>query len=70
MFVFKENSYENFWQMVVEQRVKVIIMITGLVESGKKKADQYWPDQESRLLTLQNGVQLEHLSNTSYQVED
>ena len=41
----KKVSFQNFWQMVAENKVSVIVMITALEERGKRKADQYWPDR-------------------------
>ena len=59
-------SFQNFWQMVVENKVKVMVMITALHEKGKKKADQYWPDNETEALNIGGGITLEHKSS-SYQ---
>lgn len=39
-----QNTQNTFWRMVMEQEVKIIVMITHLFEGGKVKCDQYWPD--------------------------
>ena len=59
-------SFQNFWQMIVEKKVGVVVMITALQERNKKKADQYWPDSETEILNIGEGIILEHKS-TSYQ---
>ena len=41
-------SFGNFWQMVFEQKVPVICMLTKLEENGRKKADVYWPTEQNK----------------------
>ena len=41
----KENTATDFWIMLWENEVRHLIMLTRLVERGKKKCEQYWPER-------------------------
>ena len=38
----KENTMQDFWQMVLENNVVNIVMVTNLVESGRRKCEAYF----------------------------
>ena len=39
----KKNTVTHFWQMILEQRVSTVVMLTRVVELGKEKCTSYWP---------------------------
>ena len=39
-----ENTVVDFWRMVWQEDTRVIIMTTRVVERGKHKCFQYWPE--------------------------
>jgi len=41
------GTKEDFWYMIWQEKVSLIVMLTKLVENGKTKSDHYWPfDQQ------------------------
>ena len=60
------GSFAHFWQMVIEEKVEVIVMVTQLVEGKKVKAHLYWPDKEGTIINLKGNAKVE-LIDTSFQ---
>ena len=54
----KPNMYSGFWQLVVDQDVSLIVMITNLVENEKRKAHQYWPEEKDFTMELEQGMKV------------
>lgn len=40
-----DSTIENFWRMVDQEQVSLVVMLTHLQEHTKVKCNQYWPSQ-------------------------
>lgn len=45
----KDNTCNEFWQMMWEQNCSTIVMVTNLVEANKLKCHQYWPGDDKNV---------------------
>ena len=48
------TTFENFWQMIIDNKTAVIVMLTKLTERNRQKADCYWPTSKSEPLYFDN----------------
>ncbi|OZC06987.1 Protein-tyrosine phosphatase [Onchocerca flexuosa] len=55
----KENTVEDFWRMVWQEDCHSIVMLCNIIESGKKKCEQYWPAEEAESVTCNRVIQEE-----------
>ena len=39
-----KKTLVDFWRMIWQERPSVIVMVTKIIECGKNKCEQYWPD--------------------------
>ncbi|XP_056002718.1 receptor-type tyrosine-protein phosphatase kappa-like [Ostrea edulis] len=41
----KNNTLTDFWRMIWQESIETIVMLTNLIENGKNKCTQYWPEK-------------------------
>lgn len=49
-----DNTITDFWRMIYEHKVSVVVMLTGIEEQGKIKCSQYWSDVEGQPFLVSN----------------
>jgi protein tyrosine phosphatase len=42
------TTIDNFWRMIFENNIEIIIMLTKLIENQRAKATTYWPINEEK----------------------
>lgn len=53
-----DRTVTDFWRMIWEHRVSVIVMLTGIEENGKVKCAQYWSDEGIKEIEKQYTVRV------------
>ena len=48
----------GLWQLVLDNQVTVIVMITKLIENNMTKAHKYWPDEDVTTLEFENNIKV------------
>eukprot|EP00079_Xenopus_tropicalis_P027337 XP_012821586.1 PREDICTED: tyrosine-protein phosphatase non-receptor type 9 isoform X1 [Xenopus tropicalis] len=61
-----EKTFSDFWQMIWEQNVLVIVMTTRVEEGGHRKCGQYWPLSTGSLSTY-GAVTVTNKATENYQ---
>ncbi|KAL5015070.1 hypothetical protein ScPMuIL_009340 [Solemya velum] len=56
------QTFADFWRMVWEQNCVIVVMITNLVERGRRKCDMYWPEEGTQVYGT---VSVKHLNTFS-----
>ena len=59
-----KTTFGDMWRLVWQERAHRVIMVTNLIEDGRHKCEQYWPDAGSR--AYECGMTVEKLEEEQY----
>jgi protein tyrosine phosphatase len=59
------HTLSDFWQMILEQNVQVIVMLTGVQEQSKEKCAPYW-DESGALLSINSHISVQLVASRYY----
>lgn len=59
-----EHTIEEFWWMIIQNKVEQVVMLCKTVETGKLKCAQYWPGEKGEKKEFKSGVVVENISGS------
>ncbi|KAF1770216.1 hypothetical protein GCK72_002034 [Caenorhabditis remanei] len=62
-----EHTVEEFWWMIVQNKVEEIVMLCKTIETGKLKCAQYWPASLNEKKEFKTGLVVENLGSKPMQ---
>lgn len=65
-----DHTVDDFWWMIVQQRVEQIVMLCKTIETGKYKCAQYWPLNMGEKREIRGGLVVENVSGTKAMEKD
>ncbi|XP_031337800.1 tyrosine-protein phosphatase 69D [Photinus pyralis] len=60
-----DTTVNDFWRLIWEQHLELILMLTNLEEYSKTKCAKYWPDKDESSKTFGN-ITVSHIQETRY----
>ncbi|XP_059471662.1 receptor-type tyrosine-protein phosphatase T-like [Neocloeon triangulifer] len=60
----KSNTLVDFWRMIWQEQVSLIVMVTNLIENGKTKCEKYWPEERQSVCV--KGLQIQSVKEEIY----
>jgi protein tyrosine phosphatase len=60
------NTVEDFWQMIWEHDVRVVIMVANMKERGRQQVDKYWPEEGEQSIFVNKDLEISCVDNLPY----
>uniref|UniRef100_A0A8R1DJW3 Protein-tyrosine-phosphatase n=1 Tax=Caenorhabditis japonica TaxID=281687 RepID=A0A8R1DJW3_CAEJA len=64
-----EKTIDDFFRLIWQERAPCVVMLCNIMEMGKKKCEQYWPDSTDSALPLMDGKLTVRISEAAREVE-
>lgn len=60
-----QSTVTDFWRMVQQESSHLIVMLTTVMERGRPKCHQYWPNPDAGEFVLADGFKIQTLTEES-----